>query len=129
MTLSPFLARGRGRHQALMLDTVVITRAAPEIFDRTTQTYPAGVPTTVYTGPCRVVVWRGTEEQAAETEVNVARLRIDLPFTDTTPQVQRRDTATVTSANPWLNGKSLVITELQLSTTATALQVIAEFKS
>lgn len=125
MTISAFLARGRARHQLLMLDAIVISRPGEAGFDPATEENTA-TSTPVYTGPCRVSVWRSTEEQAAETEVNVSRLRVDLPFTATTPQVERRDTATVTSANPWLNGKSLVITEVQLATTATALQLTAE---
>lgn len=125
MSVGSFLARGRARHQLLMLDTIAISRPGAAVYDPVTEENTATT-TPVYTGPCRVSVWRATEEQAAETEVNVNRLRIDLPFTATTPQVERRDTATVTSANPWLNGKKLIITEVQLATTATALQLTAE---
>lgn len=128
MTVAGHLARGRARHQLLMLDTCVITRPdlANKTWDPTSQSYTT--PTiTVYTGPCRVVVWRGNEEKAGEAEVNVFRYRLDLPFTATTPVIQRRDTATITaSVNPWMVGKVMTITEPEIDTTATALQVIGE---
>jgi hypothetical protein len=123
----PALAAGRIAHAALMLDAVHISRPGAYTWDPNTQTNTTPQ-TVVYDGSCRLVVWRGSEEEAAETEVNVARLRLDLPLTDTTPEVQRRDIATITaSSNPWLIGRVLVVTEVQLATTATALQVIAEF--
>lgn len=127
MSIAGFLARGRARHQLLMLDTVLITRGGGRTYNETTQQYDVVPPTTVYNGPCRVVVWRGNEEQAAEAEVNVYRYRLDLPFTDTTPVIQRRDTATITaSVNPWMVGKAMTITEPEIDTTATSLQVIGE---
>lgn len=128
MTVAGHLNRGRIRHQALMLDTVVITRPdlANRVWDPVTQTYTTPV-ITVYDGSCRIVVWRGNEEQAGEAEVNVYRYRLDLPFTETTPLIERRDTATITaSVNPWMVGKVMTITEPQIDTTATALQVIGE---
>lgn len=126
MTVSAHLARGRARHQLLMLDTCVITRPGTKVYNPATQTYD--IPTvTVYNGPCRIVVWRGNEEQAGEAEVNVFRYRLDLPFTATAPVIQRRDTATITaSVNPWMVGKVMTITEPEIDTTATALQVIGE---
>jgi len=126
MTVAGHLARGRARHQLLMLDTCVITRPGTKTYNPATQDYD--IPTvTVYTGPCRIVVWRGNEEQAGEAEVNVFRYRLDLPFANTTPVIQRRDTATITaSVNPWMVGKVMTITEPEIDTTATALQVIGE---
>lgn len=126
MTVVGHLNRGRIRHQLLMLDTVVITRPGVKTWNPATQTYTTGS-ATVYTGPCRIVVWRGNEEQAADVKVNVFRYRLDLPFTAATPIIQRRDIATITaSVNPWMVGKTMTITEPEIDTTATALRVIGE---
>lgn len=129
MTVAAHLARGRQRHQALMIDSVTITRNGARTYNPATQTYTTTT-TTIYTGPCRIVVWRGNEEKAAEAEVNVFRYHLDLPFTPTTPVIQRRDIATITASNnPWMVGKVMVITEPEIDTTATALRVIGEVVS
>jgi hypothetical protein len=126
MTAAGHLARGRIRHQLLMLDTVIITRPGAKTYNPATQAYTTAE-TTIYTGPCRVVVWRGNEEEAADVEVNVFRYRLDLPFTSTAPLVARHDVATITaSVNPWMVGKVMRITEPEIDTTATALRVIGE---
>jgi hypothetical protein len=126
MTVAGHLNRGRIRHQLLMLDTVVITRPGVRTWSPITQEYASGA-TTVYTGPCRIVVWRGNEEEAADVKVNVFRYRLDLPFTAATPIILRRDIATITaSVNPWMVGKIMTITEPEIDTTATALRVIGE---
>jgi hypothetical protein len=128
VTVVTHLLRGRARHQLLMLDTVTIVRPDPtaRAYDPVTQTYGAAS-TAVYTGPCRVVTWRGNEEDAAETEVAVIRYRLDLPLTASAPIVRRRDVATVTASfNPVLVGLVLTITEPEYGTTATALRLVGE---
>lgn len=128
MTVAGHLARGRVRHQALMLDTVTIARPDPasRSYNPVSQAY-SETSTNVYTGPCRIVVWRGNEEHAAEAEVNVFRYRLDLPFTGNAVLIKRYDVATITaSLNPWMVGKVMVITEPEIDTTATALRVIGE---
>jgi hypothetical protein len=124
------LARGRTWRESIMLDTCVITRATgPEVYHPDTATYSQPT-TTVYTGPCRAMPWRGNEEQAAETEVTVYRYRIQFPMTGATPEIKRYDVVTITaSIHPWMAGKVLQITEPELGTTATALTVIAEVSS
>lgn len=128
MSVAGHLNRGRARHQLLMLDTVTIIR--PDLADTTwnpaTQTYTTAQ-TPVYTGPCRVVTWRANEEEAAETEVAVIRYRLDLPLTDAAPRILRRDIATITASfNPVLVGLTVVITEPEFATTATALRIVGE---
>lgn len=121
------LTSGRTAHAALMTDTCTITRPGPTTWNPATQQNYTPQ-TTVYTGPCRLKVWRGTEEQAAETEINVQRYYLDLPLTGATPDVARRDTATVTaSLNPALVGRALVVTDVETETTDTALRCTAEF--
>lgn len=127
MTVAGHLNRGRIRHQLLMLDTVTITRPGATTYDDTNQTYTTTGSTTVYIGPCRIVVWRGNEEEAADVQVNVFRYRLDLPFTATAVLIKRLDIATITaSVNPWMVGKVMTITEPEIDTTATALRVIGE---
>lgn len=127
MSIAGHIARGRARHALLMVDACTVTRAT-ETYNPTTQKYD-GTPTTVYTGPCRLKIWRGTDEQASETEVNVQRYYVDLPLTGATPTVARRDLLTVTaSLNPALVGRVLVLTDVETETTDTALRITCEFQ-
>lgn len=130
MSVASHIARGRGRHALLMLDACTVTRAAgPKVYNPVTKTYTTPT-TTVYTGQCRVVPWRGNDEQAAGTEVAVYRYRIQFPLTATTPEIKRYDVVTITtSSNPTMVGKALDVTEPELGTTATALMVTAELAS
>lgn len=128
MTVVTHLNRGRARHQLLMLDTVVIVRPDPTArnYLPVTQDYSAAS-TAVYSGPARLVMWRGNEQEAAETEVAVIRYRLDLPLNASTPIVKRHDVATVTASfNPALTGLVLVITEPEYGTTSTALRLVGE---
>lgn len=128
--VSATLARGRTWRQAIMFDTVTVVRpSASRTYDQTSKTYlTTSAP--VYTGPARIVPWRGNDEQAAETEVTVYRYRIQFPLTATAPEIKRYDVVTVTaSTNPTMIGKVLNVTEPELGTTATALTVTAELTS
>lgn len=131
MSLASHIARGRARHLLLMVDACTVTRIVPgsRTYNATTQQY-AEETEIVYTGPCRLKIWRGTDEQAAETEVNVQRYYVDLPLTGVTPPaVARRDLLTVTtSQNPALIGRVLVLTDVETETTDTALRVTCEFQ-
>jgi len=127
---SAALASGRTAHLAVMLDACTVTRAGTQTFDESTRLYTQGPPTTVYTGPCRVKPWRGNEEHAAEAEVAVYRYQLRFPLTAASPQIDRKDTVTITaSTHPAMVGKVLTVTEPEVSTTATALTVIAELDS
>lgn len=122
------LAAGRAAHAGLMLDTCTITHGGTRTYDEATQSYVTTGGTTVYTGPCRFKTWRGNEIEAAEAEVNVQRYYLDLPLSDSPPQIARRDEATITaSLNPALAGRVLVITDVEPGTTSTALRCTAEF--
>lgn len=122
------LDRGRAWRKAIMLDTCSIVRPAdpPGTYNPATMSYSlAAAP--VYTGICRAVVWRGNEEQAAETEVAVVRYRLELPLDGTVPALKRRDVTTITAgSNPALIGLVLVLTEPEFGTTSTALRWVAE---
>ena len=126
MTLASVVGRGRARHALLMTDTCMVTRAT-QTYNPATQKYDA-VTTPVYTGPCRIKIWRGIDVEAAEQEVNVQRYYLDLPLTGAVPNVKRRDTVAVTaSLNSALVGRVLILTDVESETTDTALRITCEY--
>lgn len=129
MSVAGHIVRGRARHALLMTDACTVTRIVPgsRVFNESTKQYDEAT-TTVYTGPCRIKIWRGNEEQAGDVEVNVQRYYFDLPLTGVVPNVQRRDEVTVTaSLNPALVGRVLVLTDVETESTDTALRVTCEY--
>jgi hypothetical protein len=113
-----------------MLDACAVTRGGTKTFNESTRLYTVTGGTTVYTGPCRVKPWRGNEEHAADAEVAVYRYQVRFPLTAASPQIDRKDTLTITaSTHPAMVGKVLTVTEPEVATTATALTVIAELDS
>lgn len=125
--LTDFIARGRAAHELVMTDTCTVTRPGSRTYNPTTQQY-ADTTTTVYTGPCRIKIWRGQDEQAAEAEVNVQRYYLDLPLTGVAPDVKRYDKVTITSSlNAALVGRVLVLTNAEAETTDTAYRITCEF--
>lgn len=127
-SLAAYINRGRARHARLMLDSCTVTRADPgSTYNPVTQKYD-GTFTTVYTGPCRIKIWRGQDEEAADAEVNVQRYYLDLPLGDVAPDVQRYDKVTVTSSlNAALVGRVLVLTNAEAETTDTAYRITCEY--
>lgn len=122
------LTAGRVAHAALMTDACTVTRSVPgsRVYDDATQQY-VEAKEVVYTGPCRIKIWRGIDTEAAEQEVNVQRYYFDLPLTGAVPDVARRDAVTVTaSLNPALVGRTLILTDVETETTDTALRVTCE---
>lgn len=127
MSMASHINRGRARHTLLMVDACTVTRAGVRTYNPTTQAYTE-TDTTVYTGPCRIKIWRGIDVEAAEQEINVQRYYLDLPLTGAVPDVKRRDTVTVTaSLNPALVGRVLVLTDVESETTDTALRITCEY--
>jgi hypothetical protein len=127
MSLASHIARGRARHALLMLDACTVTRPGVSTYNPVTQKNEQSF-TTVYTGPCRIKIWRGIDVEAAEQEVNVQRYYLDLPLSDTAPDVRRRDTVTITaSLNAALVGRVLILTNAEAETTDTALRITCEF--
>lgn len=126
--LAGFITRGRDWHPQVMLDSCTVTRATPgSTWNPVTQQYDETT-TTVYTGPCRIKIWRGIDVEAAEQEINVQRYYLDLPLTGGAPDVKRRDTVTITaSLNPALVGRVLVLTDAEAETTDTAFRITCEF--
>ena len=125
--LTGFIVRGRAWHPQVMLDACIVTRPGVRTYNPATQQY-AEADTTVYTGPCRIKIWRGIDVEAAEQEINVQRYYLDLPLSDTAPDVRRRDTVTITaSLNAALVGRVLVLTDAEAETSDTALRVTCEF--
>lgn len=127
--LADFITRGQAWHPTLMLDACTITRVVPgsRTYNEATQQYTE-TDTTVYTGPCRIKIWRGIDVEAAEQEINVQRYYLDLPLTGGAPDVKRRDTVTITaSLNPALVGRVLVLTDAEAETTDTAFRITCEF--
>jgi len=125
--LADFITRGRDWHPQVMLDACTVTRSGTRTYNPVTQQY-SETDTTVYTGPCRIKIWRGQDEQAADTEVNVQRYYLDLPLSDTAPDVRRRDTVTITaSLNAALVGRVLILTNAEAETTDTAFCITCEF--
>jgi uncharacterized protein DUF6093 len=127
--LTGFIVRGRAWHPQVMLDACVVTRIVPgtRVYNDVTQQYTEAT-TTVYTGPCRIKIWRGQDEEAAEQEVNVQRYYLDLPLSGTAPDVRRRDTVTITaSLNAALVGRVLILTNAEAETTDTAFRITCEF--
>ena len=130
MSVASHIARGRARHALLMTDACTVTRVVPgtRVFNETAKDYTE-TDQTVYTGPCRIKIWRGQDEQAAEAEVNVQRYYLDLPLTGTAPDVKRYDKVTITSSlNPALVGRVLVLTNAEAETTDTALRITCEYE-
>jgi uncharacterized protein DUF6093 len=129
MSVSAVVAAGRAAHAALMIDACTVSRPIPgtRVYVPATQSYTEDVET-VYSGPCRIKIWRGQDEQAADQEVNVQRYYLDLPLSDTAPDVRRRDTVTITaSLNAALVGRVLILTNAEAETTDTALRITCEF--
>ena len=127
--LGPLLAAGRAAHAAIMADACTVTRPVPgtRVYDEVAKQYSEQT-TTVYSGPCRIKIWRGQDEQAAEAEVNVQRYYLDLPLGDTAPDVHRRDTVTITaSLNAALVGRILILTNAEAETTDTAFRITCEY--
>jgi len=126
--LADFITRGRDWHPQVMLDSCAVTRPNPgTTYNPVTQKYD-GTFTTVYTGPCRIKIWRGQDEEAAEQEVNVQRYYLDLPLSATAPDVRRRDTVTITaSLNAALVGRVLILTNAEAETTDTAFRITCEY--
>lgn len=126
--LAGFITRGRDWHPQVMLDSCTVTRADPgSTYNPVTQKYD-GTFTTVYTGPCRIRIWRGIDVEASDAEVNVQRYYLDLPLTDVAPDVRRYDKVTVTSSlNIALVGRVLVLTNAEAETTDTALRITCEY--
>jgi len=125
--LADFITRGRDWHPQVMLDACTVTRSGTRTYNPVTQQY-SETDTTVYSGPCRIKIWRGQDEQAADTEVNVQRYYLDLPLSDTAPDVRRRDTVTITaSLNAALVGRVLILTNAEAETTDTAFRITCEF--
>ena len=128
MSLADHIARGRARHAQLMLDACTVTRPGTRTYDPVTQQYTTPSQT-VYSGPCRIKIWRGQDEQAAEAEINVQRYYLDLPLGDTAPDVRRRDTVTITaSLNAALVGRVLILTNAEAETTDTAFRITCEYE-
>lgn len=124
-----FISRGQDAHRLLMVDACTVTRAVPgtRVYNEATQQY-AQATETAYAGPCRIKIWRGQDEQAADAEINVQRYYLDLPLSDTAPDVRRYDAVTVTaSLNPALVGRVLVLTNAEAETTDTAFRITCEF--
>jgi hypothetical protein len=124
----PVLAAGRAAHAALMTDACTVTRGGTRTYVPATQSYTVTPgDTVVYTGPCRIKIWRGQDEQAAEAEVNVQRYYLDLPLTGVAPDVKRYDKVTITSSlNAALVGRVLVLTNAEAETTDTAYRITCE---
>jgi len=125
--LAGFITRGRDWHPQVMLDACTVTRPGTRTYNPVTQQY-SETDTTVYSGPCRIKIWRGQDEEAAEQEINVQRYYLDLPLSDTAPDVRRRDTVTITaSLNAALVGRVLILTNAEAETTDTAYRITCEF--
>ena len=56
--LAGFITRGRDWHPQVMLDACTVTRSGTRTYNPVTQQY-SETDTTVYTGPCRIKIWRG----------------------------------------------------------------------
>jgi len=117
------LLRGRTAAEALMLDTVAVTRLASQVTDPdtgvVTPTY-----TTIYTGKAKVQrtprASRVTPTSVGEAEVFMSRLELHLPITAT--GVTSDDIATVTAStlDPDLVGMVFHVRELAAKTLQTA---------
>jgi 16S rRNA G966 N2-methylase RsmD len=126
VSIAAHLAAGRAAKQRLIEgagDSCTITRPGAKTFNQTTGAYAQST-ATIYTGVCRVKPWTANDTEAAEAEVDVTRVYVDLPWGSAL--VQRGDTITVTSSNAWLTGRALAVTAVQQSTTATGQRITAE---
>ena len=128
--MSPLLGlvqAGRAWHESIMEDACVITREGTRTLNESTGQY-AQTPTTVYTGPCRLVVQpRQPQDAAAVGQVEaVTHARLDLPVIASTG-VRDGDAVTFTaSIDPALVGAKYRLRGLAGQTHATARRFFVE---
>lgn len=125
--LRELLARGRARHELLMLDTVAVTRLTTGSLNTTTGLYtPSSA--AVYTGFGRIKRETSRDQSAADGERQSNRLVLVLPYGATgAGDILPGDVVTVTaSVNGDLTGATLTVVGLEQGTTATAHRYIIE---
>ena len=119
----------RQQAEALMVDGCTITRSGgtSSEFNPDTgewETLPAGA--SVYEGRCQVRSQNAAEVVAAEQEVGQHIYTVSVPW-DTTG-VTRGDRVTVTqSADPWLQGRTLTVTDVHGATNVTKRRLLCEW--
>jgi hypothetical protein len=118
---------GRKWHESIMEDTCTITREGNRVLNETTGQYTVET-TTIYTGPCRLVVPpRHPKDVAAVGQVEVVEMaRLDLPVS-TTAGVMDGDVATFTaSLDPNLVGRKFLLRGYGAQSQATARRFFVE---
>lgn len=121
------IAAGRVWHESIMEDACTITRDGARTLNEATGQY-SNTPSTVYTGPCRLVVPpRSPQDVAAVGQVEVVqRARLDLPVT-ASAGVKDGDVVTFTaSVDPALVGAKYRLRGLAGQTHATARRFFVE---
>lgn len=116
------LARGRAAAEALMVDTVTITRTTGSTTDSDTGVVTPTI-TTVYTGRAKVqesAVPTGEPRNLGEASILVVRLELHLPVSVTGVRVDDVATVTASVLDPDLVGKRLVIRAVAHKTFLTA---------
>lgn len=121
------LARARGRHERLMLDTVAVARLTPGALNTTTGFYtPSSA--AVYDGYGRIKREMAQDQEAAEGERQSTRLVLVLPYGATgAADILPGDVVTVSaSVNGDLTGATLTVVGPETGTTATAHRYLVE---
>lgn len=127
--IQPLLAAGRAAHNQLLVDSCTITRAGTPTLNRSTSVLTPGVPTVLYSGPCRLKPQRvPRNEEAGERLTVVARYELALPFASlATDSLQVGDTVTITaSGDTRLVDQPFAVMAVDFSSTATAWRISVE---
>jgi hypothetical protein len=120
---------GRAAIEALMVDTVLITRATGETtFNETTGREEPAPPDEIYEGKCRVQRRSGVERrpEAGERSWTVESVELQVPVS--AEGIEVGDTATITAAvlDPELVGREFRVASLAHKTHATARRLRVE---
>jgi hypothetical protein len=125
--LTGLVQAGRAWHESIMEDSCTITREGTRTLNEATGQY-SQTPTTVYTGPCRLVVQpRQPQDAALVGQVEaVTHARLDLPVITST-SVRDGDVVTFTaSVDPALVGMKYRLRGIAGQTHATARRFFVE---
>lgn len=133
--LTAVLAAGRAAHEALMTDQVRLVLPGEDVYNPDSGATTGPDPRVLYAGPARVKPAIAVEEdvQAGDREVVKRRYQVALPFSAIPLAVDRvmpgAQVLVDSSADPRLPGRTLWVTSVSYSATATAWRLIVEDRS
>lgn len=133
--LTALIAAGRAAHEELMRDTVRLVRPGTDVYNPATGATTQPDARTLYAGPARIkpAIAVSEDVQAGQRAVVLRRYMAALPFSAmplAADRVLPGDRIEVdASADPRLVGRTLWVTSVGYSATATAWRLSAEDRS